>query len=353
MFRSTKSWLVALLAVGSTLILATASIAAPLPGVYWVQLDQNTNATGSFYYAPFSGAGIGATSNLGPINTQATGLTVSAIGATDYLYVSGCCGGSNGTARGVLTGASMGALSGVNGNQELSVAIDKISAAPKIYYTTGNQLRQADPNGSNDILINSFAYNVKGTHMYSDGTTNRLFVGPNGDNPIVYYNFAADGTPVGGGTQWGTFTTTGGGDTNDLDYDPVTNTLYYVNNNGNGTGTNVILKSIAEANPVDAATSGSFATGDEVKTIALDRTNNYLYVSKQAPGLLERINLTTGAIESLAVNNIGGDDLVQRVFAVEVVNEDINAVPEPSTFVLATLGLVGLGFFARKKRRNA
>jgi len=103
----------------------------------------------------------------------------------------------------------------------------------------------------------------------------------------------------------------------------------------------------------DADGTGRAYTGTEITSASLVDTFNNIYDNSHTNGDRFKVG---GALDAWGVNSLPGDfadvrfyDELLDVNAIEAIR--MEAIPEPSTFALATLGLVGLIGFGRRRKR--
>lgn len=140
-------------------------------------------------------------------------------------------------------------------------------------------------------------------------------------------------------------------DVTDIPYDEYDLYLYHSSAGGNGRDMSIELLGLTEGNQI-------VYTEDEVG----DGFNG-AWTEHHAPTLAEADGsgggnyvLLTGLVGpnlTILTTPLGGGTMRAPVQGIQIVNTAVALVPEPSTFVLAALGLLALAWFGRRRRRLA
>lgn len=224
---------------------------------------------------------------------------------------------TSGAAQLTITGMAVqpgtGVLFGVTGNE----------TGP------GRQLVTINPLTAQAVIIGSLGTGSSDISFAADGT---LFSWTTRGGPMGTINLATGTqTPVGTGVN--------GNQSNGLTFTPG-GALYLAGPSNPG--------SLFTVNPTTGAITSVAALTNVpvnfggINAMASDGSGQLFVVGRGNSGLLATINVTTGAMTSVGIMSFGEADAL--AFSI--------AIPEPSTWTLLVLGLVGGGLAAWRRRKH-
>ena len=218
------------------------------------------------------------------------------------------------------------------------LAVDTVNQ--KVYWinVNTNTLWSANYDGSGAAAIDNGL--IPGTESLAIDVANNkyYFVG-------FTSGFIGQGNLDGSGTPNTAFLNTGNGALDGVDLDLVNNKIYW----SNGPTQNVGVANLNGTNINNAFVTGTGGAND----VEVDPIGGHVYWSNPTLGTIGRSDLAVlgnPAATGVSLSYITG---VGAPWGMDIVQDVVEAVPEPSTFILSAFGLAGLGLVAWRKRRIA
>lgn len=312
-----------------------------------------TASAATLYVARYNAGGA-----IGSVNVDGTGVNasfstvggnvidVAADTTTNQLFYTLRTGATPGIGVANLTTGAVINNNLISSSGPQGIAVDM--AAQKIYWIDSNlgTVNRANTNGTGVQLL----YSGLGAYGAAQG----LAINPLNQKLYVVTGYGAGSGDILYGSLDGTLTLgtlfTSGSHHDGVDVDTVNNKIYWASATG-GTGNTIGVANLDPTGLIASNINASFVTGITNATdVEVDPIGGHVFWSTFI-GNIGRSDLA-GPLNPAATGvNANFVTTISNSWGMDIAQDAVDAVPEPSTFILATLGLAGLGLVAWRKRK--